>query len=262
MGPTWPAGREGGRWGAGVIRRGGGDQRPPPRLSKAVMRGRGGQGSANARGGWPGEGCPFPPPRLQGKGRWKGKEGGILAHPSAWCASMEGALHTTKASSSYPGLVWSRVGVKVACSSTPELGNQCKKAGGGWICSVWDVAYKPDGSELLVAADARVLVYEGNEGHLLTSLKGPPLLPQGGKGGHLNRREATQPAPAPESAKPKASQPAPARVACHFQLRKPGGRQRQSQKRPQPGDGDFATASLDGGDETNLKRAPGRIRLG
>ena len=40
------------------------------------------------------------------------------------------------------------------------------------LCSIWSVAYKPDGSELLVAAGNRVLVYDGNDGQLLQALKG------------------------------------------------------------------------------------------
>ena len=38
--------------------------------------------------------------------------------------------------------------------------------------SIWSVAYKPDGTELLVAAGNRVLVYEGSDGQLLQALKG------------------------------------------------------------------------------------------
>ncbi|VDM99660.1 unnamed protein product [Thelazia callipaeda] len=37
---------------------------------------------------------------------------------------------------------------------------------------VYDLAFKPDGSQLLVAAGTRVLVYDSTEGTLLHSLKG------------------------------------------------------------------------------------------
>uniref|UniRef100_A0A914RFV7 Intraflagellar transport protein 122 homolog n=1 Tax=Parascaris equorum TaxID=6256 RepID=A0A914RFV7_PAREQ len=40
------------------------------------------------------------------------------------------------------------------------------------ICCVYDLAFKPDGSELLVAADTKVLIYDGSDGTLLQSLKG------------------------------------------------------------------------------------------
>uniref|UniRef100_A0A8L7T2X8 Intraflagellar transport protein 122 homolog n=1 Tax=Brugia malayi TaxID=6279 RepID=A0A8L7T2X8_BRUMA len=39
-------------------------------------------------------------------------------------------------------------------------------------CCVYDLAFKPDGSELLVAADMKVLIYDGSDGTLLQSLKG------------------------------------------------------------------------------------------
>ncbi|KAK0399989.1 hypothetical protein QR680_003303 [Steinernema hermaphroditum] len=39
-------------------------------------------------------------------------------------------------------------------------------------CCVYDLAFKPDGSELLVAADNKVLIYDGSDGTLLQSLKG------------------------------------------------------------------------------------------
>ncbi|EFO20869.2 WD repeat domain 10 [Loa loa] len=39
-------------------------------------------------------------------------------------------------------------------------------------CCVYDLAFKPDGSELLVAADTKVLIYDGTDGTLLQSLKG------------------------------------------------------------------------------------------
>uniref|UniRef100_F1L8S7 Intraflagellar transport protein 122 homolog n=1 Tax=Ascaris suum TaxID=6253 RepID=F1L8S7_ASCSU len=39
-------------------------------------------------------------------------------------------------------------------------------------CCVYDLAFKPDGSELLVAADTKVLIYDGSDGTLLQSLKG------------------------------------------------------------------------------------------
>uniref|UniRef100_A0AAF5PHL4 Intraflagellar transport protein 122 homolog n=3 Tax=Wuchereria bancrofti TaxID=6293 RepID=A0AAF5PHL4_WUCBA len=39
-------------------------------------------------------------------------------------------------------------------------------------CCVYDLAFKPDGSELLVAADMKVLIYDGTDGTLLQSLKG------------------------------------------------------------------------------------------
>ncbi|CAJ0928653.1 unnamed protein product, partial [Mesorhabditis belari] len=40
-----------------------------------------------------------------------------------------------------------------------------------WCC-IYDLAFKPDGSELLVAADTRILIYDGVDGTLLQSLKG------------------------------------------------------------------------------------------
>uniref|UniRef100_A0A915PHM5 Intraflagellar transport protein 122 homolog n=1 Tax=Setaria digitata TaxID=48799 RepID=A0A915PHM5_9BILA len=40
-----------------------------------------------------------------------------------------------------------------------------------WCC-VYDLAFKPDGSELLVAADTKVLIYDSTDGTLLQSLKG------------------------------------------------------------------------------------------
>lgn len=39
-------------------------------------------------------------------------------------------------------------------------------------CCVYDLAFKPDGSELLVAADVKVLIYDGTDGTLLQALKG------------------------------------------------------------------------------------------
>lgn len=39
-------------------------------------------------------------------------------------------------------------------------------------CCVYDLAFKPDGSELLVAAGTKVLIYDGTDGTLLQSLKG------------------------------------------------------------------------------------------
>ncbi|KAL3982366.1 WD domain G-beta repeat family protein [Acanthocheilonema viteae] len=41
-----------------------------------------------------------------------------------------------------------------------------------YVCCVYDLAFKPDGSELLVAADTKVLIYDGTDGTLLQSLKG------------------------------------------------------------------------------------------
>ncbi|KIH54409.1 WD domain, G-beta repeat protein [Ancylostoma duodenale] len=37
---------------------------------------------------------------------------------------------------------------------------------------VYDLAFKPDGSELLVAADNKVIIYDGIDGTLLQVLKG------------------------------------------------------------------------------------------
>ena len=38
--------------------------------------------------------------------------------------------------------------------------------------SVYDVAYSPDGDQLIVAADIRVYVYNANDGTLIQALKG------------------------------------------------------------------------------------------
>ena len=38
--------------------------------------------------------------------------------------------------------------------------------------SVYDVAFKPDGTELLVAVGTKILVYNPSDGKLIQSLKG------------------------------------------------------------------------------------------
>ncbi|CAB3406016.1 unnamed protein product [Caenorhabditis bovis] len=40
------------------------------------------------------------------------------------------------------------------------------------ICCIYDLAFKPDGSEILVAADNKVIIYDGIDGTLLQTLKG------------------------------------------------------------------------------------------
>ena len=40
------------------------------------------------------------------------------------------------------------------------------------VCSIWDLCFKPDGSQLIVAAGNRVLVYDTNDGTLIQPLKG------------------------------------------------------------------------------------------
>jgi len=39
-------------------------------------------------------------------------------------------------------------------------------------CSIWDLCFNPDGTQLIVAAGLRVNVYESAEGKLIQSLKG------------------------------------------------------------------------------------------
>ena len=38
--------------------------------------------------------------------------------------------------------------------------------------SIWDLCFRPDGSQLIVAAGNRVLVYDTNDGSLIQPLKG------------------------------------------------------------------------------------------
>ena len=42
----------------------------------------------------------------------------------------------------------------------------------GVLNTVWDIAFRPDGSQLVVAVGNRVLVYDAIDGDLLHSLKG------------------------------------------------------------------------------------------
>lgn len=41
-----------------------------------------------------------------------------------------------------------------------------------FLNSVWDMCFKPDGSQLIVAAGSRVLVYDANDGTMVQPLKG------------------------------------------------------------------------------------------
>ena len=40
------------------------------------------------------------------------------------------------------------------------------------LCSIYDLCFKPDGTQLIVAAGNRVLVYDASDGSLLQPLKG------------------------------------------------------------------------------------------
>lgn len=40
------------------------------------------------------------------------------------------------------------------------------------FCSIWGLCFRPDGSQLIVAAGNRVLVYDTNDGSLIQPLKG------------------------------------------------------------------------------------------
>lgn len=41
-----------------------------------------------------------------------------------------------------------------------------------FFCSIWGLCFRPDGSQLIVAAGNRVLVYDTNDGSLIQPLKG------------------------------------------------------------------------------------------
>ena len=39
-------------------------------------------------------------------------------------------------------------------------------------CSIWDLAFSPDGNRLIAAAGNRVLIYNASDGTLIQALKG------------------------------------------------------------------------------------------
>lgn len=41
-----------------------------------------------------------------------------------------------------------------------------------YCCSIYDLCFNPDGTQLVIAAGQQVLVYETNEGTLIQPLKG------------------------------------------------------------------------------------------